>query len=172
MKQLHVTDLFPAPNNSMIWWISCRAAARLSTNTELSFSFFFFFWTTTSRKCLSKQCPTALKWCFKKKKKKKYIAHQSTWRLAVSWSVMFFRSQLRWLLTAWKLSFHITHMMLLLRALTLWTWMFSRQSHVFNYCIKHFYARMFCPSSTPSPRHTVLPPLPFPPFPHFSRDHY
>lgn len=79
-------------------------------------------------------------------------------------------SRLRWLLTAWKLSFHITHMMLPQRGLTLWTWMFNRQSHVFNYYIGHFYARMFL-RFTPSPRALYSPPLLFLPFPYSSGDH-
>lgn len=61
-------------------------------------------------------------------------------------------------------------MMLPQRGLTLWTWMFNRQSHVFNYYIGHFYARMFL-RFTPSPRALYSPPLLFLPFPYSSGDH-
>lgn len=71
-------------------------------------------------------------------------------------------SRLRWLLTAWKLSFHISQMMLLQRGLTLWNWIFNRQSHVFNYSIRHFCAQNVLRFTPPAPLH--FPPISlFPP---------
>lgn len=91
---------------------------------------------------------------------------QSTWTLAVSWPAMSSHSRLRWLLTARKLSFHISQMMPPQRGLTLWNWIFNRQSHVFNYYIRHFCARMFCASPLRPPHCTPHPFfLPFPYFP-------
>lgn len=110
----------------MIWWISGRNTDYLSNNTAQDCRKWMNLWANND---------SADDLC------------QSVHSLpAVSWPAMSSSLRLWWLFTAWKLSFHISQMMLLQRGLTLWKWIFNRQSHVFNYYIRHFCARMFCAS--------------------------